>query len=271
MMIRKFSCCAVVALSMVSSPLIAEPDPGMGPLIPGGKWHVNDPSRPRPPIVTPGAINSSPPSDAVILLGTNGLSQFDHLPDGGPKWTYRNGVIVPPKRDKTQEPVDIVSKDSFGDIQLHVEFRMPPAGAASGQDRGNSGIFFMGRYELQILDSYDNPTYADGQASAVYGYKPPQVNASRKPGEWQSYDIIFSRPRFDTTGGIIAPAYVTVFHNGVLTQNHQPYQGETRWRALATYTAHADALPLKFQDHGSPVAYRNIWVRRLEPYQGDDQ
>jgi hypothetical protein len=268
---RRFAVGTMAALLMSSSILLAAPPPGMGPLLPGSKWHVNDPDRPLPPIVTPGVNSAAAPSDAVVLLGTNGLTEFSARPEGGPTWTFNKGVALPPQRSKDQPPVNIVSRQSFGDVQLHLEFRMPPAGASSGQDRGNSGIFFMGLYELQILDSYQNPTYADGQASALYGYKPPQVNASRRPGQWQSYDVIFTRPRFDAAGALISPAYITVLHNGVLTQNHQAFLGETRWRALASYTAHADALPFVIQDHGAPVAFRNIWARRLEPYQARDQ
>ena len=157
----------------------------------------------------------------------------------------------------------LVSKQSFGDVQLHLEFRSPNPPTKSSQDRGNSGIWFMQRYELQILDGYRNPTYADGTVGAIYAWKPPLVNASRPPGEWQSYDIIFERPRFGPDGKLLRPAYATAFLNGVLVQNRQPWLGSTVWRKVATYEAHGDAAPIQLQDHDSPVSFRNIWVRPL--------
>ena len=157
----------------------------------------------------------------------------------------------------------LVSKQSFGDAQLHLEFRSPNPPEKSSQDRGNSGILFMQRYEIQILDGYRNPTYADGTVGAIYGWKPPLVNPSRPPGEWQSYDIIFERPRFAPDGKLLRPAYATVFLNGVLVQNRQPWLGTTVWRQIAKYEAHADAAPIQLQDHNSPVSFRNIWVRPL--------
>lgn len=172
-------------------------------------------------------------------------------------------MTVPP-RDGKAESV-LVSKQSFGDVQMHLEFRSPTPPQKASQDRGNSGIWFMQRYEVQILDGYDNPTYADGTVGAVYAWKPPLVNPSRKPGEWQSYDIVFERPRFAADGKLLRPAYVTAFLNGVLVQNHQAMLGTTVWRQIGQYQAHGDVAPIQLQDHDSPVSFRNIWVRPLPP------
>ena len=174
-----------------------------------------------------------------------------------------------PHREGPHGDGSLTTKQAFGDMQLHIEFREPADVSGTSQNRGNSGVILMGQYEVQVLDSYDNLTYADGQASAIYAWKPPLVNASRKPGEWQTYDIIFERPHFDTAGKVLKPAYVTVLHNGVLTQNHQEILGKTDWRTLATYHPHADALPFTLQDHGSAVSYRNIWVRKLAPQESE--
>ena len=159
----------------------------------------------------------------------------------------------------------IQTRESFGDVQLHVEWMSPAPPRGTDQDRGNSGVFFMGMYEVQVLDSWENVTYADGQAAALYGQYPPLVNASRKPGEWQSYDIVFRRPRFDGSGKVTSPARVTVLHNGVLVQDNVELTGPTGHYARPPYSAHADRLPISLQDHGHPVRFRNFWVRTLEP------
>ena len=151
----------------------------------------------------------------------------------------------------------------FGDCQLHVEWASPAPAAGSGQDRGNSGVFLMGTYEVQVLDSYDSKTYADGSAAAIYGQYPPLVNASRKPGEWQTYDIVFTAPRFDADGAVVSPAFLTVFHNGVLVQDREQLTGPTAHKARPPHKAHADRLPILLQDHSHPVRFRNIWVREL--------
>jgi Domain of Unknown Function (DUF1080) len=223
------------------------------PFLPGGKWRVHDVSRPRPPIVTPGADSGKPPSDAIVLFDG---ADFSHWA-GQPKWKLENGYM---------EVVDgagsMNTKEKFGDIQLHVEWASPAVVKGTSQDRGNSGILLMGRYEVQVLDSYDNLTYADGQAAALYGQYPPLVNASRKPGEWQTYDIFFEAPRFD--GDKLAkPAFVTVVHNGVLVQNHRQLLGDTPHARLGTYKPHPAELPLQLQNHHEPVRYRSLWVRRL--------
>lgn len=168
-----------------------------------------------------------------------------------------------PSRASSGGENNLVSKQSFGDVQLHLEFRSPNLPAKASQDRGNSGVWFMQRYEVQILDGYRNPTYADGTVGAIYGWKPPLVNAARAPGAWQSYDIVFERPRFAPDGKVLRPAYVTAFLNGLLVQNHQALLGTTIWRKVAGYQPHGDAAPIQLQDHDSPVAFRNIWVRPL--------
>jgi hypothetical protein len=163
----------------------------------------------------------------------------------------------------------IQTRQGFGDVQLHVEWAAPTPAQGSSQGRGNSGVFLMGRYEVQVLDSYENETYADGQAAALYGQHPPLFNASRPPGEWQTYDIYFRRPRFSQTGALLEPARVTVVHNGILVQNNAALWGPTEWLQSTFYTPHADHLPLALQDHGNPVRYRNIWLRELPEHTDD--
>jgi hypothetical protein len=157
----------------------------------------------------------------------------------------------------------LVTRRSFGDVQLHLEWATPTPPTGDGQERGNSGVFLMGLYELQILDSHGNDTYPDGQAAALYGQEPPLVNACRPPGAWQTYDIVFRRPRFSADGNVTAPARITVLHNGVLVQDAAAFWGRTRHAARATYEPHPDRLPLALQDHGNPMRFRNIWIREL--------
>ncbi len=228
------------------------------PLQPGLLWHVHDPARPQPPIVTPGTFfsdNAAPPSDAIVLFDGSNLNQWRDKKTGeAAPWTVANGVATSAKND-------IVTTNQFGDLQLHLEFREPAPPKGSGQGRGNSGVFLMGRYEIQVLDCYDNKTYADGSTGAVYAQHPPLVNACRKPGDWQTYDIIFNVPHFDTDGRLITPGYATVFHNGVVVQNHQAIRGDTNWRSVGEYKSHDSTGPLALQFHGNAVAFRNIWVR----------
>ena len=205
----------------------------------------------EPPLVNPGPVGG-PPSDAKVLFGGTDMSQWE----GGDKWEIKDGYAV-------VKGGGVVTKESFGDCQLHVEWASPEVVQGSGQGRGNSGIYFMQRYEVQVLDSYDNPTYFDGQAASIYKQTPPLVNACRKPGEWQSYDIIFTAPRFDERGQLTRPAYVTVLHNGVLVQNHFELLGGTFYDRPPAYEAHAARLPIHIQDHGNPVRYRNIWIREI--------
>lgn len=230
------------------------------PVLPDGKWRVHDANRPAPPVVAPAATPGGAPADAVVLFDGRSLDAWQ--PQGA-AWPVKDGAFTVPARKAGAGESALVSRQSFGDVQLHLEFRSPNPPTKSSQDRGNSGIWFMQRYELQILDGYNNPTYADGTVGAVYGWKPPLANAARAPGEWQSYDVIFERPRFNADGKLLRPAYVTALLNGVLVQNHQAMLGTTVWRKVATYEAHGDAAPIQLQDHDSPVSYRNIWVRPL--------
>jgi hypothetical protein len=223
-------------------------------------WPVHSTERPQPPVVTPGvgAGPVRPPSDAVVLFDGRDLSKWRH-DDGTPaRWRVAEGYMeVAPRTG------NIHTAQSFGDVQLHLEFATPLPARGEGQERGNSGLFLMGRYEVQVLDSYRNTTYPDGQAAAVYGQHPPLVNASRPPGEWQAYDIVFRRPRFDARGKLVRPARVTVVHNGVLVQDAVELTGPTAHQARPPYEPHPDALPLGLQDHGNRMRFRNIWVRPL--------
>ncbi len=233
------------------------------PIIPGTKWHVHDGDRPQPKIITPGEFPTAekagtPPSDATVLFGGQDLSKWKSAKNGGdPGWKIENGYA------EINKSGDIVTKDEFGpDVQLHVEWSAPTPPKNNGQGRGNSGLFLFGRYEIQVLDSYDNPTYPDGQATAIYAYMPPRVNASLPPGQWQTYDIIFNGPRFKD-GKLEQPAYATVLHNGVVTQAHTALIGDTNHRSVGTYKAHPEKGPIRIQDHGDPVRYRSIWLREL--------
>lgn len=236
------------------------------PLLPGGKWHVHDSDRPRPPRVTPGTSRSEerpgkPPSDAIVLFDGKDLSHWRSESGGVAGWTIEDGAMVVKPGTGT-----IHSVDEFADCQLHVEWSAPNPPKGEDQDRGNSGVFFFDRYEIQVLDSYESPTYADGQAAAIYGQYPPLVNASRKPGEWQTYDIAFTAPRFKADGTLESPAYATIFHNGVLVHNHTPLIGPMAHRRIAPYAPHGPKGPLALQEHGQPVRFRNIWVRKVRDY-----
>jgi len=227
------------------------------PILPGLPFHVHDPKRPHPPVVTPAAQLGGAPSDAIMLFDGKDLSQWQSTKGS---WKVASGYF-----EVTPGAGDIATKQKFGDIQLHVEWAAPIEVRGTSQNRGNSGIFLQGRYEIQVLDSYQNPTYADGQAGALYGQWPPLANATRKPGEWQSYDIVFEAPKFES-GKLAKPAYATVFLNGVLLHNHKELMGPTVHRALAKYTDQPAEDSLVLQDHQQPVRYRNIWIRRLSTY-----
>ncbi len=212
---------------------------------------------PEPAVVTPG-IGAAPPSDAIVLLGRQEPSGWRHTDGRELEWHFSDGVLT-----VVGGTGDIETVRSFGDVQLHVEWRTPVVVDGDGQDRGNSGVFLQKRYEVQVLDSFDNRTYSNGQAASVYKQHIPLVNASRVPGEWQTYDIAFKAPTFDSAGALTSPAYVTVLHNGVLVQHDAEIQGETVFMGEPSYTAHPKALPLMLQDHSNPVSFRNIWVREL--------
>jgi len=228
------------------------------------KWEIHDRNRPVPPVIDPGTASTQdaagrPPSDAVVLFDGKDLSKWAAKDGGEAKWKVENGYfeVVP----KTGE---IHTREAFGDCQLHVEFAEPSPAKGEDQDRGNSGVFLQGLYETQVLDSYQSKTYADGQAAAIYGQYPPQVNASRPPGQWQTYDIIFHGPRFDASGKLMRPARETVFHNGVLVQDNVELTGPTGHHVRPPYKPGPDKLPLALQDHNHPVRYRNIWIRDLK-------
>jgi hypothetical protein len=213
---------------------------------------------PVPAVIT--APAGGVPSDAVVLFDGKSLDAWEPVRPGEPGWKIKDGAMVVVPNPK---PCDQRTKIAFGDIQLHLEFRTPAKIEGSGQGRGNSGVFFMGLYELQILDSWHNETYANGQAASIYKQQPPLVNASRPPGEWQTYDVVFIAPRFAADGSLTSPARMTAFHNGVLVLYDAVLRGPTVFRGTPRYVPHAARLPLALQDHRNPVAFRNIWVREL--------
>lgn len=228
---------------------------------PLSEWPQHSLDRPKPRVVEPGAgYTIAPPSDAIVLFDGRSLDQWASEGGTPPRWRVESGAFVAVPGSGTLQ-----TKASFGDVQLHIEWASPSPAKGTGQDRGNSGVFFSdGRYEVQILDSRDNATYADGQAAALYGQFPPLVNASRRAGEWQSYDIVFHRPRFGANGAMTSPARFTVFHNGVLVQDNMELVGPTANQSRPPYTAHSARLPISLQDHGHPVRFRNVWLRDLE-------
>ena len=236
------------------------------PYIPSSKFRVHDPDRPQPRIVTPGTFSTQskaglPPSDAVVLFNGTSLDGWISCRDGSPaKWKLGKGWMqVKPKTG------NIRTVTEFGSCQLHVEFRSPTVIKGESQGRGNSGVFLMGLYEVQVLDCYQNPTYADGTTGALYGQFPPLVNASRKPGEWSVYDIIWEAPVFDGDK-LVKPAYMTVLLNGLILHHRKELQGPTQHRITASYKPHPAIGPLVLQDHGDLVRFRNIWYRELTDY-----
>lgn len=226
-------------------------------------WPMHSMERPKPRVVDPGpyAAMVPPPADAIVLFDGRSLDRWRAAdqPSQPARWKTGDGWF-----EVVAGTGAIGTVDAFGDVQLHIEWMAPDPPRGTGQDRGNSGVFLMGQYEVQVLDSYRNDTYADGQAAALYGEHPPLVNASRPPGQWQTFDIIFRRPRFDADGRIVRRARTTVLHNGVLVQDAMELGGPTSHQERRPYTAHADALPITLQDHGHPVRFRNVWVRRLD-------
>jgi len=233
------------------------------PMLPGGKWHVHDAHRPQPVKVMAGTYSTQestglPPSDAELLFDGKDLSKWK-LANGDPApWNVRDGYMeVAPKTG------DIYTREEFGDIQLHVEWRTPTPLKPGNVWQGNSGVFLFGHYELQVFESSRNLIYADGEAGAIYGQVPPLVNPARDPGEWQIYDIIFDPAHFKD-GKLETPAYITVFWNGVVIHNHTAILGETGHRIFPRYTDRGPTGPVRLQDHGDLVRYRNIWVRRLK-------
>lgn len=223
-------------------------------------WKAHDWNRPRPRVVTPAPqpLPIPPPSDAIVLFDGEDLRHWRDEEGEPAKWIVRDGYM-----ESVPDSGYVYTSRAFGDVQLHVEWAAPTPPSGTSQGRGNSGVFLMGLYEIQVLDSFENVTYADGQAGSAYGQNPPLVNASLPPGEWQSYDIIFRRPRFRPDGELTSPARATVLHNGVLIQDAFEFWGPTSWLQHKPYAAQPDKGPLGLQDHGNPVRYRNIWLREL--------
>jgi hypothetical protein len=259
---------AVLVASGVGVAVIAQQQPAPTgytdtPLQPNGKWRVHDGTRPHPRMIDTGtapATPAPPPSDAIVLVGTGEDLGAWQMTAGGAAvtWPMKDGVLQSGKGM-------IRTKDEFSDVQLHVEFATPSQVKGDSQGRGNSGVFF-GRFEIQVLDSYNNKTYPDGQASAMYGQFPPLVNASRPPGAWQTYDIVFTAPRFTAAGALEKPAVVTVLHNGVVVHNATPFWGPTTHKAIGKYEPRDAKGPIGLQDHGNPVRFRNVWIRPLKGY-----
>lgn len=241
-----------ILLTMAHAPYAAAQQPS--------GWKQHDMSRPRPPVVQPAEqlLPARPPADAIVLFSGNDLGAWQKPNGSAAGWTAADGAfqVVPGQGT-------IESKQHFGDVQLHVEWASPDPPRGTNQDRGNSGVFLMGRYEVQVLDTYQAETYADGQTGAIYGQYPPLANVTRAPGEWQAYDIYFRRPRFAADGTLQERARITVVHNGILVQNNEEILGPTSWMQFSPYAAHPDTGPIQLQDHGSPVRFRNIWVRPL--------
>ncbi len=206
----------------------------------------------EPAVIDPGA-SGGVPSDATVLFDGTDMSQWE----GGERWIVADGAV-------TAGPGGVKSKAEFGDCQVHLEWASASEAKGSGQGRSNSGVFLMGKYELQLLDSYENKTYFDGQCGAIYKQHPPLVNACRKPGQWQTYDVIWKAPRFDDDGKLASPAMITVLQNGVLIQNHFELKGDTPYNRAPEYKAHPDKGPITLQYHGNPVRFRNIWVREVK-------
>lgn len=230
------------------------------PTLPNAEYRVHDSDRPHPPTVDPGEpVAQAPPADATVLLDGADLEGWEDVGGGPAKWNATGEHV-----EVEPDTGDIRTTTDIGDCQLHVEWAAPSDPDAAGQGRGNSGVFLMDRYEIQVLDCHDNPTYADGYAGAVYGQHPPQVNACREPGAWQSYDVVWHGPRFDDDGDLRRPARLTVLHNGVLVQDDVELIGATTHRRVAEYEPHPPAAPLRLQDHGNRVRFRNIWYRPLE-------
>ena len=273
--------CSTLALSLVAIAVTAADQPKarkknrtapLGyedtPKLPDQPWRVHDLKRPRPRMVNPGTPSTLqkpgiPPADAVVLFDGKDLSKWDGVLKGkivAPPCIVKNGYMEIPSDDVTLQ-----TKEKFGDAQIHIEWMAPPVIDGTSQWRGNSGILIMGRYEIQVLDSYDNPTYADGQAGSIYGQWPPLVNASRKPGEWQMYDIIFDAPRFEN-GKLAKPAFVTVLHNGVVLHHRKEIIAPMAHRIVKPYEPHNPEEPFALQNHDTAVRYRNIWIRRLTGY-----
>jgi hypothetical protein len=241
-------------------------------MLPGLPYHVHDPARPHPKLVTPSSVPGGPPSDAIVLFDGKDLSQWmqrgrganaGKIVDAG--WKLGQGYFECGARTG-----DLLTREKFGDCQLHVEWSSPVPPSGTSQGRGNSGVLLMARYEIQVLDVWENATYADGQAGAIYGQWPPLANPARRPGEWNVYDIVFEAPRFEAEK-LVKPAYFTVFYNGVMVHNRKESMGPMVYRQVAHYTPHPAEDSLMLQDHNNPVRYRNIWLRRFPAYDAPEK
>lgn len=228
--------------------------------IPKIDWPVHDETRPLPPVVDPGPAGGPVPAPpgAVVLFDGKDLGEWTDAKGGPAKWKVGDGFM-----EAVAKSGPIQTRQGFGDCHLHVEWAAPSAVQGESQGRGNSGVFLMNMYEVQVLDCFENKTYADGMAASLYGQHPPLLNVCRKPGEWQTYDIIFRAPRFDAGKTLVSPAAMTVLHNGFVVQNNAVLTGPTAHKQRPPYAAHADKLPISLQDHGNPVRFRNIWIREL--------
>ena len=227
------------------------------PLVPGSNWHVHDGERPQPAVVTPGKADTDAPSDAIVLFDGSSLDEWETLEGQPAKWKLENNYM-----EVVPTTGNIRSKKQLGDCQLHLEWAAPQVVKGDGQGRGNSGVFLMSIYEIQVLDGYQNPTYADGQVGAIYGEYPPAVNAARPAGQWHTYDIVWKGPRFEGEK-LVRPAHVTLFFNGVLIHHNQQLIGPTGHKDTYPYKPHAAEAPLMLQDHSDLVRFRNIWYRPL--------
>jgi hypothetical protein len=271
MMYRNALYLVSVAALYVTAGLVAQQKKNPGytdtAILPGQKWHVHDSERPHPNMVTPGKVPGAPSSDAIVLFDGTDLSHWMQHGRGAERgkeidaaWKVADGYF-----ECAPGTGSLITREKFGDVQLHIEWSEPTDIQGQDQDRGNSGVLLMDRYEIQVLDSWRNVTYADGQAASLYGQWPPLVNPIRPPGQWQLYDIVFEAPRFDGEK-LVRPAFATVFFNGVLVHHRKEILGTMVHRAVAKYTAHGLEEPLSLQDHGHKVRYRNVWIRRLQGY-----
>jgi hypothetical protein len=259
-------CLVILSASIVAAQVAAQKEVIQYVDTPSGRWMVHDDARPAPRTVHPGTCGlagqpAKPPSDAIILFDGRDLSKWTDEKGQPSKWLVRDGYL-----ESVRGAGYVRTRQEFGSCQLHVEFATPSVASGSDQNRGNSGIFLHGYYEVQVLDSFENSTYADGQCGALYGRAVPLVNASCGPGEWQAYDIVYHRPVFDASGKVSRKARFTILHNGVLIQDNVELQGGTGWvgrHSVTDYVAHGDKGPLMFQDHSSPVRFRNVWIREL--------
>lgn len=271
--ISAFAALSGHALAEAQTPPQRQANPDLGftdtPMLPNSPYHVHDPDRPHPPVVTPAPAPGGAPSDAIVLFDGRDLSKWEQVGRGAQadrmvpaQWKVGEGYF-----EVAPGTGDLVSKDKFGDVQLHIEWSSPTVIRGNSQGRGNSGVLLMHLYEIQVLDAWDNPTYADGEASAIYGQWPPLAFPARRPGEWNTYDIVFEAPHFES-GKLVKPAFQTVFYNGVVVHNRKELLGPMVYRKVAHYEPHAAELPLGLQDHHNPVRYRNVWIRRLSGYDG---